>query len=376
MDLKTLIQCRQEIDEIDQQMIELFQRRMNVAKEVVMYKIKHQLEIFQPEREQAVIDKNLNRISQDELLPFAKIFIQNMMDISKDYQSDFIPSPHLLTYHQSFEFNQNTRVGFQGVEGSFSRQALADYFTDNVTTKKYEHFEDVFKALNNDEIDYGIVPIENSSTGSINDVYDLIRKNSIYIVGQQNISITQHLLGTNNSNLESIKEVYSHPQALAQCSNFLNQMHYKQIPYTNTATSAQLIASLNDCTKSAIASLQAAKLYNLKVLKQNIHNAKTNHTRFIVIGRRLENSDQNNRISIVCTLKHEVGSLCKVLEVIKNYELNMVHIESRPLVLKPWEYYFYIDFEGNLEHENVKKAMKKINEYATTFKVLGTYIEK
>ena len=375
--MKTLEQCRNEIDEIDQQLIQLFEKRMNVAKDVVSYKIANGLQIFQPDREKAVIEKNVARINNPQLKKYGHKFIQEMMNLSKDYQADFIPNHINLNPVFPLKHDQSLYVGFQGVDGAFSKQALETYFLKEVKVKNYDQFEDVFIALKNEEIQYGIVPIENSSTGAINDIYDLIRDYGFYIVGEENILITQNLLGLENTDINKVKEVYSHPQGLAQSSAFLNETSWKRIPYLNTAMSAKLVAQLKDPTKVAIASIKAAELYGLKVLKDNIQNDKNNDTRFIVIGKQLESMpDYETRIHIVCTLKHEVGSLYKMLEIIKDYELNMVRIESRPLTQKPWEYYFYIDFDGNLKQEQVQRALEKMKQHAKTLRILGAFKAK
>ncbi|MFR1448334.1 MAG: chorismate mutase [Beduini sp.] len=374
--MKSLEQCRNEIDEIDQQLIQLFEKRMNVAKDVVSYKIANGLQIFQPDREKAVIEKNVARINNPQLKKYGHKFIQEMMNLSKDYQADFIPNHINLNPVFPLKHDQSLYVGFQGVDGAFSKQALETYFLKEVKVKNYDQFEDVFIALKNEEIQYGIVPIENSSTGAINDIYDLIRDYGFYIVGEENILITQNLLGLENTDINKVKEVYSHPQGLAQSSAFLNKTSWKRIPYLNTAMSAKLVAQLKDPTKVAIASIKAAELYGLKVLKDNIQNDKNNHTRFIVIGKQLESMPDYDRISIVCTLKHEVGSLYKMLEIIKDYELNMVRIESRPLTQKPWEYYFYIDFDGNLKQEQVQRALEKMKQHAKTLRILGAFKAK
>ncbi|MBS5114871.1 MAG: chorismate mutase [Erysipelotrichaceae bacterium] len=374
--MKSLEQCRNEIDEIDQQLIQLFEKRMNVAKDVVSYKIANGLQIFQPDREKAVIEKNVARINNPQLKKYGHKFIQEMMNLSKDYQADFIPNHINLNPVFPLKHDQSLYVGFQGVDGAFSKQALETYFLKEVKVKNYDQFEDVFIALKNEEIQYGIVPIENSSTGAINDIYDLIRDYGFYIVGEENILITQNLLGLENTDINKVKEVYSHPQGLAQSSAFLNETSWKRIPYLNTAMSAKLVAQLKDPTKVAIASIKAAELYGLKVLKDNIQNDKNNHTRFIVIGKQLESMPDYDRISIVCTLKHEVGSLYKMLEIIKDYELNMVRIESRPLTQKPWEYYFYIDFDGNLKQEQVQRALEKMKQHAKTLRILGAFKAK
>lgn len=370
--MKDLETCRKEIDEIDHEMITLFERRMNVAKDVVTYKLTHEMTIFQKEREEQVILKNLERMQNEDLKPYARNFITNMMNISKSYQSTFLPKESLHFKHPE---QAHVRVGYQGVPGSFSSQAMRKYFGE-VTPTNYPHFEDVFEGLKNNEIDYGVVPLENSSTGAINDNYDLITQYGFFIVGEQSISIAQHLLGIKGSHLEDIKTVYSHPQGLLQTSRFLDAHHIEKSAYQNTAAAAKYVNERQDPSIGAIASLEAAELYHLDVLAQSIQNDHSNHTRFIIISRELESSKEAERISLVFTVKHEVGALYEVMRVIKDHSINMARIESRPLPSTPWEYYFYVDIDGNLEDQNIIRALDELKCYTNTFRLLGNYERK
>lgn len=373
--MKDLIQCRKEIDEIDEQLIQLFEKRMLVAKDVVHYKLANNMEIFQAAREKQVIEKNVNRIKTEELRDYAGYFISNMMNISKSYQASFVPPKSRIELH--LPKTGNIIVGFQGVPGSFSEAALEQYFSKKTKRKNYEHFEDVFKALQNKEIDYGIVPLENSSTGAINDNYDLIRDYGFYTVGEQSISIDQHLLGIKGAKIEELKEVYSHPQGLLQTSKFLEKHEYlTQIKYANTAMAAKYIADKKDPSLCAIASKKAAELYGLEILKENIHNAKTNHTRFIIFGENLEKNDKANCVSIVFTLAHKVGALYQVMKIINDHHINLLRIESRPVQHTPWEYYFYVDFEGHMEDANILLALEDMTAHTNTLRVLGNYLKK
>lgn len=348
---------------------------MNVAKDVITYKLAHNMEIFQSHRELQVIEKNTKRIHNDDLKDYAKTFIQDMMNISKSYQASFIPPQNI--YQLIPARYENIVVGYPGVTGSFSESALDAYFGSETKRKNYEHFDEVFEALKNDEIDYGVVPLENSSTGAINDNYDAIRDYGFFIVGEQSLSISQHLLGLPGSSLEDLREVYSHPQGLLQSRQFLSEHAWmKQREYANTSLAAQYVANEKDPTKAAIASDKAAQLYGLEILQENIQNLKTNSTRFIIFGKHLETSKDVSHVSIVFTLKHEVGSLYQVMKVINDHHINMLRIESRPLKATPWEYYFYVDFEGNLENQNIILALEDMKTHTITLRVLGNYAKK
>lgn len=372
--MKDLKQCRQEIDEIDEQMMALFERRMKVAKDVVTYKMAHHMEIFQSEREAQVIQNNVSRIQSEDLHSYAKLFLTSMMNISKSYQTTFLPHPQTLTY--ALPKVNNITVGFQGVPGSFSQKALDTYFGKQTQRQQYTHFKDVFEALKRDEIDYGIVPLENSSTGAINDNYDAIRDYGFYIVGEQSLSVLQHLLGIKGAKLEDIQEVYSHPQGLLQTSLFLEKHHIQPHEYENTAMAAKYVSTLQNPHIGAIASSQAAQLYDLDILQDNIQNIQNNATRFIIFGKQLEVVEDASCISIVFTLPHQVGALYQVMKIIYDYAINMLRIESRPLLETPWEYYFYVDLEGSLKDVAMIQALEDMKAHTKTMRVLGNYVKK
>lgn len=372
--MKDLKECREEIDAIDQQMMALFEKRMKLAQDVVTYKKAHHMEIFQSDREKEVIRKNVRRITQSSLHSYARSFLTGMMNISKSYQSTFL-SPSLTLSLQQPRLS-HVCVGFQGVEGSFSQKALQAYFQDDVQCQHYPHFQDVFEALKRDEIDYGIVPLENSSTGAINDNYDAIRDYGFYIVGEQSIAVSQHLLGIYGAKLEDIKEVYSHPQALMQSSLFLQEHSIRSHDYENTAMAAQYVSSLNQKSVGAIASLQAAKLYHLDVLYPHIQNLSNNATRFIVFAKNLEHSDDASCVSLVMTLPHTVGALYQIMKIINDHQINMLRIESRPLLSTTWEYYFYIDLQGHLKDERILQALQEMKAHTQSLRILGNYAKR
>lgn len=371
--MKDLETCRKEIDEIDAQLIDLFEKRMGVARDVVKYKAAHGMKIFQREREIQVVNKNLARVKNKVLINYVRNFILNNMNLSRAYQASLMPNSPLKIEQPKRE---NIKVGYQGVPGSFSSQAMKSYFGKDVASTNYERFEDVFIALKNKEIDYGVVPLENSSTGAINDNYDLINKYGFYIVGEQSISIAQNLLGIKGAKVEDIKEVYSHPQGLLQTSQFLDAHHIRKHRYLNTAAAAKLVAENGDKVIGAIASTEAAELYDLDVLAPSIENDKSNHTRFIVFARHLEAPIDATRISMVFTLRHEVGSLYEVMRIIKDHFINMARVESRPLPGNPWEYYFYVDIDGNLGDYNVLAALQELKATTDSFRLLGNYERK
>ncbi len=265
-------------------------------------------------------------------------------------------------------------VGFQGVPGSFGEEALLAYFGDSVCTKALDTFEDIFKKLIGQEIDFGVLPIENSSTGAITEVYDLLNQYDCSIIGEVCLPIQHHLMGIRGASIADIREVYSHPQGFEQSSKFLKQYpNWKLIPYYNTAKSAEWVQKNNQKHMGAIASEKAAKLYNLQILAFGINSNQHNTTRFIIISREQYMDEESDKISIVLSTPHRAGSLYRALRHFAENQINMLKIESRPIPDKPWEYFFYIDFEGNLNHPPVQKAIQSMRKDSTYFKILGNY---
>ncbi len=266
-------------------------------------------------------------------------------------------------------------VGYSGTLGSYSEEAATTYFKDQKDLfKNYDMFEDVFEALKNDEIDYGVLPIENSSTGEVLENYDLINKYDFYIVGEQTIKVEHHLLGLPGSSIGGLKEVYSHPQGLAQCKEFLKaHPHIRKKPYVNTALAAQYIAEIKDVTKGCIASKRAAMHFDLEILASHINFNTNNFTRFVIISKHLEISERADKLSIVFTTPHESGSLYRALAYFALGNINLLKIYSRPRQEKTWHYYFFVDLEGNMNERHVELALEQVKEKSEYFKVIGNY---
>jgi chorismate mutase/prephenate dehydratase len=264
-------------------------------------------------------------------------------------------------------------VGFQGVAGSFSEEALINYFKEDKITKNYTQFEDVFTALSKGEIDYGVLPIENSSTGVISTVIDLLNDSDCYIVGETYVAVIQNLLAIKGATIDDIKEVYSHPQGFEQSTTFLSTHDWKLVPYYNTATSAKHVLTQNDKSIAAIASDRAAQIYDLNILASHINCNLQNTTKFVIIGKSLEVKPDSDKISIVMSTKHQAGALYGILKYFANNHINLLKIESRPIKHTPWEYYFYIDLEGNIHDDIVKQTLTTIESECNHYKLLGNY---
>lgn len=365
---------RKEIDNIDKEITRLFEERMNVVLKVAEYKKENNLPIFHKGREEVVIEKNINRLENKDYSLEIRKFYNSLMEVSRELQSRKLNRESSYEDIKELNISKKDILGFQGVNGSYSEDALLKHFGNDNKRLFFEEFEDVFKALKNDKIKYGILPVENSSSGGINEVHDLLIKYGFYIVGEESIKIEEHLLGIENTTLETIKDVYSHPQGFIQSSEFLkNYSDFKLIPFHNTATSAKLVSELNDTSNAAIAGERASKIYNLKIIKRNISNNKNNCTRFIIIGKELLKEKDANKISIVFSLEDKPGTLYKLLKHFGEYDLNMIRIQSRPTKGERWKYFLYIDFEGNLQNEAEKKALEFIKNSSEYFKLLGWY---
>lgn len=266
------------------------------------------------------------------------------------------------------------RIGFQGVEGSFSHQALTEHFGKSADTASYHRFREVFDALGREEIKYGILPLENSSTGGISEVYDLLGEYGFYIVGERTIKVDHNLLGVKGATLSSVTEVYSHMQGFMQSKEYFDcHSDWKLIPYHNTAKSALYVSGENSKSKACVASRNAAEIYGLDILAENINDSSRNYTRFIIIGREPEVDSECGKITIVAKLPHKVGSLYHALKHFADNDSNLMKIESRPIMDKPWEYVFYIDFQGNVLDQKTSNIFDRIKEEGLEYKFLGNY---
>ena len=373
--MEDLDDYRKSIDELDKKITELFEKRMDVVIKVGEYKKKNNLPIFDESREKQVIEKNVGYLKNKDYEEGTRKFFTGVMEIAKEFEQK---KSEVIVNEYKLEKDKNSviqdRIGFYGVRGSFTEEAMIKYFGENKEAKAYEEFENVFAAVKNDEIDYGVIPIENSSTGAISDVYDLLYKYGFYILGEVCIRVNQNLVGIKGTTLETITEIYSHPQGFGQSTEFLKSSNdWKLIPFHSTATSAKLVNDLNDNSKAAIASKRVANIYNLEIIEENINNQSENFTRFIVVGKALEKSSKANKVSVVFSLDDEAGTLYKLLSHFAENNINMIKIESRPMKHGPWKYFLYIDFEGDLYSDKVTKALALIEKSSPYFKLLGAY---
>lgn len=371
--MEELTKLRQQIDVIDKQIVELFEKRMGVVLGVAEYKKTHNTGVLQTSREDEVLKKAVANLKNKEYGDQAKQLMTEIMSLSKDLQKSKISqeTKRLKDYPRR-PMNMQAQKGFYGDRGSNSEHAMIDFFGDS-DGKSYATFEEIFMALKNGEIEYGVVPIENSSTGAITEVYDLLRKYDYFIVGEQWVSINHCLLGVKGAKTEDIKEVYSHHQAITQCDNFLSRYKWRIVPYKSTASSAKLVAESGDKTKGAIASKINAQLYDLDILEENIQSQSCNYTRFIVVSKYLLDSKENNKTSIVFALNSQPGALFNSLKYFAKNNINLLNIESRPVENAPETYYFYTDLEYPCDSPKLREALEYVNNISTFFEIVGEY---
>jgi len=263
------------------------------------------------------------------------------------------------------------KVAFQGEMGAYSEAAARKVFGNPVLIP-CEDFSEVFDKVEREEADFGLVPIENSTEGSVNQVYDLLLERNLFITGESSFRIEHCLIGFPKAD---IREVYSHPQALGQCREFLEKRNLKSVAFYDTAGAVRMIKEKNLRYAGAIASESSAKHYGMNIIERGIEDNKNNYTRFFITSKNPSTPFRNGKTSIIFSVKHEPGSLNSVLEELAKRGINLTKIESRPTKEKPWEYVFYLDFEGNLEDEKCKEALERVKDKSLFVKVLGSYPE-
>lgn len=376
MDLQEL---RKEIDLIDSKMVDLYEKRMKISEEVAKYKISTGKPVFDKERECAKIEQ-VKSLAHSEFTKHGveELFTQ-IMAMSRKLQYQLLNqngvqdknSFHLI---RSIKEKEKVKVIFQGVPGAHSQRAMTEFFGDDIDNSYVDTFKDAMEAIKNKEADYAVLPIENSSAGIVNTSYDLLVEYDNYIVGEHILKIEQALLGTMDARIADIKTVFSHPQGLMQSAKYLESFReWKQIGMQNTATSAKKVKDDMDKTQAAIASVEAAKIYGLKVLQESINFSESNSTRFIIVSHEPLFTEDSNKISIYFEVPHESGTLYNALSHFIYNGINMTKIESRPLEARPWESRFFVDFEGNLLDSAVKNALMGLRAETIDLKIIGNY---
>ncbi|MCD8314281.1 MAG: chorismate mutase [Firmicutes bacterium] len=353
-----LVAARHEIDEIDRQMAALFEKRMNAVGRVAEYKCSRGLLIYDTARENAVISKNSAYIENEDILPFYVEFMQGTMSVSRHYQR---------------QRTEGLTVAFSGVEGAFASIAAASLFP---SAKKLpcSDFKSAYDAVVAGKSDLAVLPIENSTAGEVGQVVDLLFQGNLYVTGIYDLSITQSLVAPKGASLSDIKTVVSHPQALSQCGAFIHTHGFETVPEVNTAVAAKKVAKENDIHTAAIASEETAKLYGLEIIASGINDTGTNTTRFAVLARSPVTDGGDGKHSILMfTVRNEAGYLAKAIDIIGKYGYNMRCLRSRPLKNLLWQYYFYVELEGDLSTPHGKEMLGALSEFCENLKAAGTF---
>ena len=376
--MRDLLQLRDEIDEIDSQIVELYKRRMAIAEEVAIYKISVGKKVFDKERETAKLEKLGEKVDTPFLKHGVFELFEQIMSMSRKRQYQLLTEYGKTekTDFKEVEYlnYKNAKIVFQGIEGAYTELALKQYFGENADSYHVDTWRDAMEALKNGEADYAVLPIENSSAGIVSENYDLMVEYDNYIVGEQIIRIDHALLGLPEAEIGDITDIYSHPQALMQCSKYLeDNRNWEKHSMKNTAMSAQKIKEDGQISKAAIASVLTADIYGLKVLDKAIQNNKNNYTKFIIVTNQKIFEKKANKISLSFEIPHKSGSLYHKLSHFIYNGINMNKIESRPVQGKAWEYRFFVDIEGNLNDAAVQNALKGLEEETIRLKVLGNY---
>ena len=356
----SLDKARKIINDVDAEMARLFVRRMEAAAMVAEYKKEHGLKIFDAAREEEVVRRNSRLVENEELRGYYVNFLKNNMAVSRSYQDMLM---------------EGMRVAYSGTEGAFAHIATEKLFP-SARKIGYGDFRSAYEAVENGDDDVAVLPLENSYNGEVGQVTDLMFSGSLYINAMTDIAVTQDLVGIQGTTADEIKTVVSHPQALAQCASYIRDHGYTEKEFSNTALAAKHVSELGDPTVAAIASAEAASVFGLKVLEHNINASRTNTTRFAVFSRA-ENSynplAKGVQSIFVFTVRNEAGALAKAIDVIGKHGFNMRNLKSRPMKELLWQYYFYVEAEGNLNTDEGAHMLRELGEYCDMLKTVGTF---
>lgn len=372
-----LLQLRETLDEIDRNIVALYEKRMDVCAQVAEYKIENGKRVFDKEREQQKLD-NVSALTHNAFNARGiRDLFEQIMAISRKLQYRII-AEHTGGGRLSFTALEQLdvkkcRVVFQGAEGAYSQAAMMKYFGPEVDSFHVDAFRDAMLAIDEGSADFAVLPIENSSAGIVSEIYDLLVEFENYIVGEQIIKIEHCVMAVPGTRLEDIKTVYSHPQSLMQSAHYLTEKGWQQISMKNNAFAAKKVAQDLDKTQAAIAGETAAGIYGLEVLEKGVNDLKENSTRFIIVTNQKAFAKDASKISLCFELSHESGALYHALSHMMYNGLNVTKVESRPLPGRNWEYRFFLDFEGNLTDSAVKNALRGLREETHNMKILGNY---
>ena len=352
-----LEEARKIINEVDAQMAELFVKRMRAAEMVYEYKKELGLPILDQKREDAVIEKNSALVDDEVLKGYYIDYLKHMMSVSRAYQ---------------YRMQSGLKVAYSGVEGAFAHIAAGRIFPGG-NRVSYPDFKAAYDSVVKGDSDVAVLPIENSYAGEVGQTIDLIFSGSLFINGIYELDIHQNLLGVPGATADDIKKVTSHPQALSQCHEYIELRGLETEESNNTALAAKTVADMNDKSLGAIASVETAEIYGLKVLESNINKSSENTTRFAVLSKVSAASPSLSSTVLMFTVKHEAGSLANAIGIIGQYGYNMTALRSRPMKKHSWQYYFYVEIDGSIHTDNGAKMIQELNKVCDKLKVAGMF---
>lgn len=350
----SLDDLRKKIDEIDSRLVELIGERIKIAEEIGQGKKEESRLIEDRERELKVL-RNVRNMARDKNVSPSDMenIYRNIIDACRKIQG--------------------VAVAYQGEPGAYTEEAAFRFFGKSTKGVPYESLDEVFEAVEVGDVPFAMVPVENSLEGSITRAYDLLPDSSLMVCGETELRISHCLIAIEGAGLDTIKMVYSHPQALGQCRNFLNHLNCELIPASDTAGSVKMIKEQGRQDSAAVASAKAAEIYNMKIIAREIEDNPHNFTRFFILSKEDSPPTGNDKTSIVFSLKHKPGALYDCLREFASREINLTKLESRPTRHQPWEYNFYMDFSGHREEKDVSEALKALEEHVVFVKIMGSY---
>ena len=359
---------RERISEVDSQMVDLFEKRMKVVDEIAALKKQYGKDVLDAKREDDVIERAVSKLKDKNLSEATSEFFAAIMDISRKTQRQAMQ----FEKPSSIKFSEvkDAKVAYLGIKGSYSYIAAEQSFDKSAKLMNYPSFEAILEALKDDEVDYALLPAENTHTGSVTPAIDALARYGYYIVGEKLQPISHNMLGVKGSQLGDIKKVYSHPQAISQCSEFLGDK-FEAYPSLSSAHAAKSVAEQGDRSIGAIGSVSSGEIYDLDILKREIQNEDTNCTRFVIVSKRPYKGNNCDKTSIVILLMHKPRSLYEMLSVFSN--VNILKLESRPIKDRQFEYQFHIDFEGNIYEKDISEMIERVKKKAAGYTYLGCY---
>ena len=352
-----LEQAREIINQVDAEMAELFVKRMRAAELVYEPKKEFGLPILDSKREEAVVEKNSALVEDEVLKGYYIEYLKQVMAVSRAYQ---------------YRMQSGLRIAYSGVEGAFAHIAAGRIFPEG-NRISYGDFKAAYNSVADGECDVAVLPIENSYAGEVGQTLDLIFSGTLHVNGIYELEIHQNLLGVPGATVEDIRRVTSHPQALSQCHDYIEMRGFQTEEANNTALAAKTVAEAGERSYGAIASVETAELYGLKVIEANINKSGENTTRFAVLSRVPANAPALSSTVLMLTVKHEAGSLANAIGIIGKYGYNMTALRSRPMKRHSWQYYFYIEIDGTVDSENGKSMLKELGKVCDRLKVAGSF---